>query len=301
MKRHPKEVNTHSIRLDKNECICPSFIRELLIKAEITENDYFNYSSTLEVETGLELNLNCRHIYTDNGSEQVLKGLINVLDVKTWVIATPAFEMFSVYCSLFKKHTKSISFSYNNNTFSIDLFNNNFVNHGLYIASPHNPTGYTLSENEISKLSKKYLYIIIDQAYFSPLECINSKNIPKNVIIVRSFSKMGGLTGMRFGFCITSNIDIINNLNLLRPMYLNSVTIKLVNTILNNPNLLLKIPQEFKSVKDMLNLQIVSEAGNFILVDGVSEYKQNKFKKYTFNDQVLYRMTLFDIETYYKL
>jgi len=304
MMRHPKQFNTQGIRLDRNECICPSFVKELLTIANIREDDYFSYSSSLDVETKLESKLNCHYnksyIYVDNGSEQVLRALISVLNSKTWVIATPAFEMFSVYCSIYKKNIKYIPFTYSRETFLIDLFSNNFKESSLYIASPHNPTGYTLTTAEIVELSKKYHYIIIDQAYLSPLDSL-SLDIPKNIIIVRTFSKMGGLTGMRFGFCVTRDLNILDRLNLLRPMYLNSLTIKLVETILNNTYLLLKIPDEFKKVKNILNLKIISEAGNFILVDGVSEYKGYKFKKYSFNNKDFFRMSLFDMETYYKL
>lgn len=305
MKRHFKEYNTSDIRLDRNECICPSFIRELFKNAKITERDYFKYKSSLETELSLGMRFNCANptdnIYTDNGSEQILKNLINVINCKTWVIATPTFEMFQVYCSIFKKQVKTTPFKYVNERFTIDLLSRDCNSSGLYIVSPHNPTGYVLTAKEINNLSEIYKYIIIDQAYISPLEDLNFKDLPKNVILVRTFSKMGGLTGMRFGFCITHNRDIILKLNLLRPMYLNSLTIKLVDTILNAPNTLLSISQEFNKVKKMLDMRIISEAGNFILLEGIQEYKGYSLKKYVFNEREFYRMTLFDTETYYKL
>ena len=304
MERHPKQLNTDAIRLDRNECICPTFIKKILNRSDITNKNYFTYSSSLEVELALMSCLGCvstNSIYTDNGSEQVLKNLISVLDCKKWVIPTPTFEMFPVYCSLYSKSIKTIPYTYNENGFFVDVASHENRDAGLYVVTPHNPTGCVLTEEDIIDLSYKFKYLIIDQAYLSPLEEVNCSSLPYNVIIVRTFSKMGGLTGMRFGFCITNNHEIINKLNLLRPTYLNTITLKLVDTILRYPHNLKIISEEFSKVEKLLNLPIIAKAGNFILLKNISEYKGYKFKKYTFNEQDFFRMTLFDTETYYNL
>lgn len=300
MDRLLKEPTASSLRLDKNECICPSFIKELVAVAEIKDKDYFSYSSTLEVENRLVdfFNREDLHFYTDNGSEQVLKSLVYTLNCNKWIVPTPTFEMFPFYCSVFNKVVQHIPFICNNNRFSIDLNAVNSQECGLYIVSPHNPTGYTLTEETIIELCDRYKHVVIDQAYLSPLESINIKYLPKNLILVRTFSKMGGLTGMRFGFCVTPDISIINQLNKMRPMYLNSITIKLVQTILTYPYLLNKISADFNLVKKLLNFKIIAEAGNFILVENITKYKSYKLKEYKFEDKVFYRMTLFDMETY---
>lgn len=305
MIRNLKELNTSSLRLDRNECICPSFIRQLLNDAKITEVDYFKYSSTLNIELSLGSYFNCvdpvSQVYTDSGSEQVLKKLIEVLNCRTWVTTEPTFEMFSVYCKIYKKQIKTVPYIYDNETFTVDVKSEGSKDRGLYIVSPHNPTGYILTTEQLAELSSIYKYIIVDQAYLSPLEPILFTVVPKNVIIVRTFSKMGGLTGMRFGFCLSHDRDIIDKLNLLRPMYLNSLTIKLVETILTSPDMLTPIEQEFIEVKKLLNLNVFASAGNFILLKNVTNYKEHRLKKYTISNQDFYRMTLFDKETYYKL
>jgi histidinol-phosphate/aromatic aminotransferase/cobyric acid decarboxylase-like protein len=305
MDRLLKEQTTNTLRLDKNECLCPSFIRELLKVTSIEDRDYLSYSSTLDIETELISLFNNvdLSIYTDNGSEQVLKSLVSALSCDKWIVPTPTFEMFSFYCLAFKKSVEYIPYTYTGNKFDINLNTICAQDCGLYVVSPHNPTGCILTEENIIELCMRYKYVIVDQAYLSPLQDINLKSFPKNLIIVRSFSKMGGLTGMRFGFCITSNNNLIYKLNKMRPMYLNSMTIKLVTAILSYPYLLHKIPYEFERVKNILNLnaKIISEAGNFILIEGIKEYKNYKLKEYAFDQYKFYRMTLFDIETYNKL
>lgn len=305
MERHPKQLNVGSLRLDRNECICPAFIKKILHKTKINSDDYFTYSSSLGVEQALGSYFNCiyssNNVYTDNGSEQVLKNLLTVLDCHTWVVSTPTFEMFPLYCSLYKKNVSTVPYIYKNGRFSIDLSLYKNKKEGLYIVTPHNPTGHIFTHEEIINFSYKFKYVIVDQAYLSPLEKLDFNNLPNNVIIVRTFSKMGGLTGMRFGFCVATNCDIIYRLNLFRPTYLNTISIKLAHTIIEHPKDLKIISKEFSKVKKLLNLPIVAKAGNFILLKNISEYKGHKLKKYTFNEQDFFRMTLFDTETYYNL
>jgi histidinol-phosphate/aromatic aminotransferase/cobyric acid decarboxylase-like protein len=106
---------------------------------------------------------------------------------------------------------------------------------------------------------------------------------------------------MRFGFCITGNVAVIEKLNQFRPMYLNSITLKLVRELLKDSSLLKEISSEFKQVRNLLNVNIVAEAGNFILLRNTNIFKNYKLKEYVFNNNYFYRMTLCDIETFYNL
>ena len=301
MNRFPIEPNTGALRLDRNECITPSIIDKLLKLVNIDSIDYTQYTSALDVIEKLSAVFDCTrsNIYVDNGSEQVLKALVQVVDCSEWVTTSPTFEMFPFYVSNIGKKIKNLHFTYTDK-FSINL-NNTTANTGLYLVSPHNPTGYTVGNEDIIELCGMYKYVILDQAYITPTQKIDLKTLPTNLIVVRTFSKMGGLTGMRFGFCLTKNITIINKLNLFRPMYLNSITIKIVSTILDNSNLLLEIENEFKEVKELLEVKVVAQAGNFLLLNNIKEYKGYRLKKYIIDGKELYRMTLFDKETYLKI
>lgn len=297
--------DTNILRLDRNECICPSVIRDIVNSNNIHTGDYFTYSSSYSTIHRLskKLNISSDNIHVNNGSEAVLKNIIEILDCEKWYFTAPTFELFPFYCSLYKKKTEVIAYTFVNNQFNIDL---NFVdrNAGIYLVSPHNPTGYVLSEEEINKLCSNFKYVIVDQAYVSPLERLNMSLLPDNVIIIRTFSKLGGLTGMRFGYCISNNTEIIFNLDQRRPMFLNSVTLKLVNTIIDF-NYIDKIKSEFDvcavKLREELSDNYILSAGNFILLKGISVYKGYPLKKYIITDNIFYRLTLFDLETYHAL
>jgi histidinol-phosphate/aromatic aminotransferase/cobyric acid decarboxylase-like protein len=301
MIRFPIEPNTGALRLDRNECITPSIIDKLLKLVNIDSIDYTQYTSTLDVIEKLSAVFDCTrsNIYVDNGSEQVLKALVQVVNCNVWVTTSPTFEMFPFYVSSLGKKIKNIHFTYTDK-FSINL-NNTSANTGLYLVSPHNPTGYTVNNEDIIELCGMYKYVILDQAYITPTQKIDLKTLPTNLIVVRTFSKMGGLTGMRFGFCVTNDVSIIESLNQLRPMYLNTITLKLVNKLLETPNLLEDIYIEFAKVKKLFNLKPITEAGNFILLEDTPYYKGYKLKEYIIDKKTFYRLTLCDLKTFYTL
>lgn len=301
MNRFPIEPNTGTLRLDRNECIVPSIISRLLELSDIDSLDYAQYTSALDVIEKLSIIFDCTlsNIYVDNGSEQVLKTLIHVIDCNEWVTTTPTFEMFPFYVSSLGKKIKNINFTYTD-TFNINLSTSS-TDAGLYLVSPHNPTGYTTTFREVIQLCEMYKYVILDQAYITPTQRLKLRDLPNNLIIVRTFSKMGGLTGMRFGFCVTKNTNIVESLNQLRPMYLNTVTLKLVNKLIETPNLLEDIYLEFNKVKSMINFSPIAEAGNFILLKDVSYYKNYKLKEYIIDGKAFFRLTLCDLKTFYTL
>lgn len=93
----------------------------------------------------------------------------------------------------------------------------------IYLCNPNNPTGTIFTTKELedffNKISKDIL-VVIDEAYFEyvvatdypkTLELINSNNI----IVLRTFSKIYGLAGLRIGYGI-ANPKIINSLNKAR-------------------------------------------------------------------------------------
>lgn len=290
------------LHLDRNECICPSIIRDVIKQADLNVNDYCKYTSAYTLIDTLSntLKVNSDNIYVDNGSECVLKNLISVLPCSNWVIPNPTFELFPVYCKLFKKKIHYIPFIYKNYEFSIDI--PKIKGFGLYLVDPHNPTGISYNVEELIQYCSYYQYVILDQAYLDPLTKI--KKLPNNLIIVRTFSKLGGMTGMRLGYCYSPNIKIIRMLNSFRPMFINSVSLKLAMVIVLE-GYTKRILYEFECVKNILKNYFMNdyvlECGNFILLRNISNYKGYDLKQYLISNKKFYRMTIFDMETFHQL
>jgi histidinol-phosphate/aromatic aminotransferase/cobyric acid decarboxylase-like protein len=79
----------------------------------------------------------------------------------------------------------------------------------LLIASPNNPTGFTISNEFLEQSLKKFEKVILDETLLLTLggKQDHIKKFP-NLIIVRSFSKLFGLAGLRVGYVISSEENI---------------------------------------------------------------------------------------------
>jgi histidinol-phosphate aminotransferase len=88
----------------------------------------------------------------------------------------------------------------------------------IYICNPNNPTGTTTPRKDIEYIvanAPKDTVILIDEAYIHLSDATPSLDFVKdgkNVIVLRTFSKLYGMAGLRLGFAI-GRPDLIKKLN----------------------------------------------------------------------------------------
>ncbi len=97
----------------------------------------------------------------------------------------------------------------------------------LFLCNPNNPTGTIVSAEAVDRLMAKLpedVVVVFDEAYF---EYVRSPRFPdamayvkqgRNAIVLRTFSKIYGLAGLRVGYGI-STLEIIDLLNRVRPPF----------------------------------------------------------------------------------
>ncbi len=97
----------------------------------------------------------------------------------------------------------------------------------LFLCNPNNPTGTIVSAEAVDRLMAKVpedVIVVFDEAYF---EYVRNSRFPdamayvkqgRNVIVLRTFSKIYGLAGLRVGYGI-STVEIIDYLNRVRPPF----------------------------------------------------------------------------------
>jgi len=91
----------------------------------------------------------------------------------------------------------------------------------IYIANPNNPTGTLLPQQEISAFLNDvppHVAVVLDQAYLEYTEDSGNLLERERVIVLRTFSKIYGLAGLRIGYGIASE-EIIRQLNRVRSPY----------------------------------------------------------------------------------
>ena len=108
--------------------------------------------------------------------------------------------------------------------------------HVLYMDRPHNPTGQALPIEElkliVDECRERGCWVIVDEAYGDYLPISESAvNIDSpNCIVTRSFSKAWGLAGMRIGYGVIRDPELLQIFNMLQPPF--SVSLPGIETAL---------------------------------------------------------------------
>jgi histidinol-phosphate aminotransferase len=97
----------------------------------------------------------------------------------------------------------------------------------IFIANPNNPTGTINKRDEFDRLLDRVpdgILILVDEAYYEYVadpdyaDSIKHFRGGRDILILRTFSKIYGLAGLRIGYGIARN-DIILEMNKLRPPF----------------------------------------------------------------------------------
>ncbi len=150
----------------------------------------------------------------------------------------------------------------------------------IFISNPNNPTGTFFQNDKIINFIKKVkdnILIIVDEAYIeytgkSLIEDMSVADFP-NVLILRTFSKVYGLAGLRAGYGI-GHKDLISLMDRVRePFNVNSLSLVAAAAALRNADYLAKVITANETEKNYLycefkktGLEFVETGANFILV-----------------------------------
>ena len=176
----------------------------------------------------------------------------------------------------------------------------------VFLANPNNPTGTYLKKNELLKLRKKLrsnILLVVDDAYD---EYIQKRNYTsglklfkksKNVIVLRTFSKIYGLASLRIGWGYGPK-KIIDAMNIIKPPFnVNMVAQIAAGAALNDKSFIKKsIRHNFiwaNKIKKFLNkFNIITNDvnTNFFLLDfSKCRYSADYIQKKLENNGVILR------------
>jgi histidinol-phosphate aminotransferase len=81
----------------------------------------------------------------------------------------------------------------------------------IFIPNPNNPTGTLISQRDIDRFMSRIpnsIIVVFDEAYFEflddPPDTLRFVRDGRNVVVLRTFSKIHGLAGIRIGYAIAS-------------------------------------------------------------------------------------------------
>jgi histidinol-phosphate aminotransferase len=148
----------------------------------------------------------------------------------------------------------------------------------IFLCTPNNPTGGLISKEDIKKvLESTDAIVVVDEAYyeFSGVNNVDLLKDYKNMFILRTFSKVLGLAGMRIGYGL-SNPEIIEYMYRVKPVFsltklsevAASATLHDIEYIKRSTDISVE-SREFlyRSMLKFKSLKVYESKANYLLVD----------------------------------
>ena len=280
-----REKRQGMLRLDMNEGI-PGLPQDFVnnILSRITNKDisiYPEYAS-LEKKIGFHNNFKTENVLLSNGSDAAIKYIFDafVSSGEKIVYTDPTFAMYPVYCSIFRARAQAVPYGPDFAFPTRDFFD--AIKKGCRMAivvNPNNPTGSVISRVELKEIAsfcfKSDILLIIDEAYFYfyPETAADMAKRYKNICILRTFSKLCGMAGLRLGFCLADR-KIIDSLRKVKPAFdVNSIAVMFAEALLDSPKIIPMLIKQAKEGKEYLVSELVRHniefrpcQGNFVLI-----------------------------------
>ena len=307
------------IKLDANE---NPYDMDMKIKNEIIdwlekENSFSVYPDTNcnELRDALAkfYKVNKEQVVCGVGSDQLIDCLMRglIMPGDRVIYPSPSFSMYQSMISL--NHGKGIAvdlesdFSYN--TEKMIEACNDYDGKLLILCTPNNPTGNSLSLDEIRKIAKRVKCpVMVDEAYgeFTDKSAISLIDECENIIVLRTFSKAYGLAGLRIGYGIGSE-KALYPLKVTKPPYnINTFTQIVAKKVIENPEIykghvegMKNNRQELAKGLIKLGLTVYPSDANFLLVDcgniELDELLKEKniyIRKMMIRDKKMYRISI---------
>jgi len=239
------------------------------ILQKLKEFDKFTISSYPEYQELIPLVAKYAGVSNDfislvDGSDQGIQLLIDLFFEKgdTAVIPSPIFFVYHHLLNIKQTLIKDIlyieekdkyKFPFEETLKSLDSNTKELI-----LCNPNNPLGISIPVHELKELLHRTkeldIPVIIDEAYFEYSNVNATKYLPEyeNLIILRTFSKAFGLSGLRLGYII-ANPEIINELEKLRLVWsVNHFAVHAGIVVLGEINYFKEKIQEQNKIKEML-------------------------------------------------
>lgn len=222
------------------------------------------------------------NVMLGNGSDEIIDLLIRCFcepKQDEILICEPTFGMYKLYAQLNDVKVNMVPLRETDFSFDVKGILKSITKKTklLFLCSPNNPTGTSISEDEIKLIAKNFNgLLVIDEAYIdfsdkkSALRLI--KSIP-NVLVLQTFSKGWGLAGLRVGAAYAS-AEIIGVLNQVRPPFnLSTLSQQLISSAIGASDDLQRIISKIKEQKLIAKKKI----GEFTFVKRVFDSDGNFF------------------------
>jgi len=158
-----------------------------------------------------KLSLARENIIMGNGSNEIIEllGHAFLKPGMNVVVADHAFVVYKLMATLFGAETIEVpdpGFAHDLEAMAAAITPQT---REIFIANPNNPTGTLVSQEEIDRFMERvpaHVIVVFDEAYYEfleePPDTLKYVREGRNVVVLRTFSKIQGLAGTRIGYGI---------------------------------------------------------------------------------------------------
>ncbi|SHE32426.1 pyridoxal phosphate-dependent aminotransferase [Clostridium fallax] len=224
------------------------------------------------------------NIILGSGATELISSFIKTINPKKTLLLSPAYseyehELKKINSTITKYFSNEFdNFKININDIKTILKNENYDL--IIICNPNNPTGFAFTKEEIKYLLKdSNAFVMIDETYieFTKTSEFSSTSLVdnfENLFVIRGTSKFFSTPGIRLGYGLISNKNILNkiyehldlwNINIFASI-MGEIMFKdkdYINLIQNN----METEREYllKELNEVKGLKVFHSNGNFIL------------------------------------
>lgn len=155
----------------------------------------------------------------------------------------------------------------------------------LVICNPNNPTSSAITREEMRQIldvCKQYdIFVMVDETYVEFAEnteeitCVPLTNYYNNIIILRGTSKFFAAPGLRLGYAVTGNRDLVKSINTRKnPWTINSLAVIAGELMFTDESYIARTKQLisaerariYNQLKESSEFKVYPASGNFMLV-----------------------------------
>jgi histidinol-phosphate aminotransferase len=266
--RRAPATEVHKLDANENLVLDENWIRDLVREAveKVDVRLYPPMYASKAVEAIADfLGVSKRNVIVENGSDSIIDLVAKCfVGQGRAVIVEPTFEMYRFYVEALGGVAEGF---YMNEGFTIDVEELLKRAEGakvIFMASPNNPTGTQQPKEVVEAIAEGFRgLLVVDEAYadFGDFSLWDLPLKYENIIVLRSFSKVAGLAGLRVGYAVVSE-GVHNFISRLQSPYsVNSVAQEVVRLILDRWDEVVKAVEVVKAERDFLVRELASTKG----------------------------------------
>jgi len=220
--------------------------------------------------------LDSDQVLLGNGSDELIQMILMAADSGACAIPTPTFVMYQLVSRWLKRPvvTLGLDDSFHFDAQSLLRTCGREKAAVIFLACPNNPTGNMWPLETVRAIAQGFKgLVVIDEAYSPFADRTHTELIAPNVLILRTFSKMGW-AGLRLGYAL-GDANTIAHINKVRlPYNINTLTQQSVQLLLRHRDLFTKQCERIVQERERVMTQLARIDGvtpfpsqaNFVLV-----------------------------------